>query len=389
MKFAPRYLLVAGLALAAAALAAYEMREASGPAAKAEVTTTRGDAAREPGTVRYAANAPQLSFLSVVPAAEAPIPVVEPVNGKVSYDENRTARISSAVAGRVVRIRAETGDRMAAGDVLLEIDAPDYAAADADFQKARADEVRKKLAYERAHSLYEHEVIARKDVESADADYRQAEAESRRASLRLRNLHGAGKPDASGRLLLRSPIAGIVADRQVNPGLEVRPDLPNPLYVITDPSRLWVLADVPERSLAHVHAGQGVSIETDAYPGRRFEATVDRLGLSLDPATRRMQVRCSVANPEGLLKPEMFARVVFLGDGGKKGLRVPNTALVAEGIHSFVFIETAPGVFQKRKVHLAVRGSENSFIDEGLAKSERVVTEGALLLNAEADVHAQ
>ncbi len=148
-------------------------------------------------------------------------------------------------------------------------------------------------------------------------------------------------------------------------------------------------SDVPEKNLANVHLGQTVSLETDAYPDQKFQAKVDRIGLVLDPSTRRVQVRCTVHNKDLRLKPEMFARVSFLASGERKGVEVPNTSLVIDGIYSWVFVEKAVGVFEKRMVKLAMRGNDHSFVESGIVEGDKVVVEGALLLNSEAAEHTQ
>lgn len=341
----------------------------------------------EPGIIRFAAGAPQLASIRAEAVQYVPMPSADPVNGRFVLDENVTSRVSSPLTGRVIKLHAEVGERVVRGAVLVEIDAPELAAAEADLAKAKSEALRKKLAFERARNLHENDVIARKDFEAADADYQQAQADSQRAVLRLRNLNASGHEN--GRFLLRAPVSGVVVERQVNPGQEVRPDLQNPLYLITDISRLWVNADVPEKSLANVHVGQTVSLETDAYPDQHFKATVERVGVMVDPGTRRVQVRCTVSNTDLRLKPEMFTRVSFLADGERKGFQVHNTSLVIDGIYNWVFVEKSTGVFEKRKVNLTGRGNAHSFVDGGLAAGERVVTEGALLLNSEAAADAQ
>ena len=339
------------------------------------------------GVLQYPANAPQLSTLRTETATALPLPVSEPLNGRLALDENRTARIASPIAGRVLTVRSEVGDRVARDAVLLQADAPELAAADADNQKAVADERRKKLAYDRARTLLTHEVVPQKEVEAAEADYRQATAETRRSALRMKNLHASGADN--GRFNLRSPLAGVVVERQVTPGMELRPDQAAPLFVVSDPAHLWLLVDVPERSLARVQAGQKVGIETDAYPGVQFPGKVEKVGFGLDPATRRVQVRCSVDNADGRLRPEMFARVSFLADTNQRTVALPNGGLVTEGINTYAFVEKAPGAFEKRKVTLALRGRDVSFVESGLSAGERVVVEGALLLNAEMASHAR
>jgi cobalt-zinc-cadmium efflux system membrane fusion protein len=333
------------------------------------------------GVVAYPAGAPQLSSVKVSAVEEFPVPLAEPLNGRVAYNENFTSRVSAPIAGRVVELRAQPGDAVRAGDPLLRLDSPDLAAAVSDLRKAKADEARKKTAYDRAKMLFEAQVFARKDYESAEADYVQAQAESQRAALRLRNLgQFAGEGE---RYELRSPISGTVVERKANPGMEVRPDLPDPLFVVTDPHRLWVLIDLPERDLAKVAAGQPVSVEVDAYPAERFRGKIERVGDVVDPNTRRVQVRCSVPNPERKLKPEMYARVTLLADESRKAIRIPNTAIVTEGVYSYVFVERQPGTFERRRLSFAVQDRDYSYLDAGVALGERIVVSGAVLLNSE------
>ncbi|MFM7633890.1 MAG: efflux RND transporter periplasmic adaptor subunit [Betaproteobacteria bacterium] len=334
-----------------------------------------------PGVIHFAAGAPQLATIRTDIVRAEPMPVADPVNGRFVYDENATSRVSSPLLGRVLTLRAGVGDRISKGAALLEIDSPDLANAEADLAKASSEENRKKLAFERNRRLHDNEVIARKELESAEADYQQAQADTRRASLRLKNLQASGTQN--GRFILRAPITGIVVERNANPGQEVRPDLEAALFLISDVSRLWVLVDVPEKALASVHAGQRVTIDTDAYPDQHFVATVERIGVAVDPVTRRVQVRCTLLNPDGKLKPEMFARVSFLASGERKGIRVPNTALVTDGLYTSVFVQTGAGIFEKRKVELALHGNDLSFVESGLSEGDHVVVEGALLLRSE------
>ena len=302
-------------------------------------------APHDPGVIRFSEGEAQLSSIRIETVAAEPMPSADPVNGRMVYDENATARIVSPLNGRVLNLRAGPGDRVGKGATLLEIDAPELGSAEADLAKSQSEELRKRLAFERAKTLHENEVIARKEFESADIDYRQAQADTRRASLRLRNLQSTGRDN--GRFQLRAPIGGMIVTRNVNPGQEVRPDLQEPLFLISDVSRLWVLVDIPEKQLSHVHVGQALILETDAWPDQRFAAVVERVGLAVDPVTRRVQVRCSVKNADFKLKPEMFVRVSFPASGERQGIRLPNKALVSEGVKTFVFVERGNGVFQK------------------------------------------
>jgi cobalt-zinc-cadmium efflux system membrane fusion protein len=392
------YIAVGGaLVLAAAGFAWHlaapaHLAPASGAAPAAQETVRRP---ATPGRIVFAADDPQLSYLKVAGLEGQSLPVAEPVAGRIAYDEGRTSRVASPVLGRVTAARVEVGDTVRAGQPLADLDSPDLAGAQADALKASADQERKRLALDRARTLVDADVLARKDYEDARADYRAADAEARRARQRIGNLHAEKSGD--GRFALIAPITGIVADKQINVGMEVRPDQANPLFVISDLRRVWAIADVPEAVAVKLRRGQAVDVKTDAYPGQAFHGTVERIGVAVDPATRRIQVRASLDNADGKLKPDMFARIAFVardnaaGDadaGAAKALPVPNTALVTEGLATYVFVETTRGTFEKRRVHVALGGAATSWIDDGLAARERVVTEGALLLNAEGANHA-
>ncbi len=338
----------------------------------------------EPGVLRFPTAAPQLAQLKVERTEIAPVPMDEPLAARVAYDENATARLFAPIAGRVVEIRANLGDAVKAGEVLAVLDAPELGTAAADLAKAQADARQKQSALTRAHSLFEAEVIARRDLETAEAESRQAQAEAERARLRLANLTPGGKADSgSQHYALRSPIAGIVATRQINPGMEIRTDRDEPLFVVTDMSRLSVLVDVPERDLPVVTVGKSASVEVSAYPHRSFEGKIVRVAPTLDPQTRRVQARVAVDNREGLLKPEMYAKVGILADAKQELPRIPTTALLVEGVKNYVFVEREPGVFEKREVSLAVQTRNDAYVWSGVKPGDKVVSVGALLLNAE------
>ncbi|BCK88282.1 multidrug resistance protein MdtA [Sideroxyarcus emersonii] len=339
--------------------------------------------ARAPGdTIHFAANAPQLAFLQIKDVEEYPEPLVESLNARLAYDDNHTARVYPPIAGRVLKITADAGREVKAGDELLVLDAPDYAQATADDVKAKADLQRKRQALERARELLPVNGIAQKDFESTEADFHQAEAEEQRAAARLHNLQSVASV-TDGKFVLRAPVGGMISERQVNVGSEVRTDGANPLFVITDPKKLWALIDLPELYLDKVKVGQPVSVEVDAYPGEVFKARIVVIAEALDPVTRRIQVRAEIDNSANRLKPEMYARVTPVLDSHRTVPRVPNAALFTLGLHNYVFVEQGPGVLQRRRVELGLQSHEYSYVKDGLHAGERVVTTGALLLNSE------
>jgi cobalt-zinc-cadmium efflux system membrane fusion protein len=352
-------------------------------ASRAEVTIEKPAAHISSDTLHFPADAPQLAFVQVKPANAFPEPLIDGLNARIAYDDNYTARVFSSIAGRVTKIAVEAGQQVKAGDPLLWIDSPDYASGASDSLKAEADLLRKKEAFDRAKLLFDVQGLARKDLESAEADWRQADAEAQRAKARMTNLSSNEVSTAEGKFILRAPIDGLVSERQVNAGSEVRPDATNSLFVITNPKHVWVVVDLPEQQIDKIEVGQPISVEVDAYPNEVFPGKVTVISETLDPAMRRFQVRCDVDNSQHKLKPEMFARISPIVDIKSRLPRVPNSALFTQGLYSFLFVELSPGILQRRRVTPGLQDADFTYVKEGLRAGERIVTRGAILLNSE------
>ena len=331
-------------------------------------------------TLHFADGAEQLSYLDIAPVEELTAPTMQALPGKFAFDEDVTVRVFSPVTGRVTELAAKPGATVKAKDVLAWLSSPDFAQARADARKAQADLAMKQKALSRTQELTQLGVLARKDLESAQADLGQAQAELDRAQSVLKNLDPTG---SDARYALRAPIAGIVVDRTINPGQEVRPDAQTPLFIITDPAKLWTTFELSEQDMAKVHNGQSIRIDVDAIPNTHFLGHIIYVGAALDPATRRINVRAEVDQPDPRLRPEMFARISPIEDDGHKEIAVPNSALVSIGLHHYVFVEETPGTLKRREVQLGVIGERVAYIKSNLKAGERVVTRGAVLLNAE------
>ncbi|RIX45713.1 MAG: efflux RND transporter periplasmic adaptor subunit [Rhodocyclales bacterium GT-UBC] len=327
----------------------------------------------------------QLAFLKLETASTAALPGSEPMNARLQLADDLTARIFPPLAGRVVSLSAALGDEVKAGTPLAIVDAPDFGQAIADLRKAEADSQQKAKALGRAKLLYEGEALARRDLEAAEADAQASGAEVERARLRLANLTPAGGRIEGQRLVLRAPLAGIVVDRQANPGTEVRPDAANPLFVISDLRRLWLSIDLPEKAAALARPGEAVNFKVDAYPDSDFTGRVERVGAVVDPATRRIPVRAVVDNADGRLKPEMFARATLSAPDAAQVIRLPVSALLTGGLSAQVFVQVGPREFERRAVGIARQDAEFAYLTAAspIKAGDIVVIRGALLLASE------
>ncbi len=333
--------------------------------------------------ISYAANAPELAALAAIPVMPEAAATASTLRttGRLAWDEDATARVASPVAGRVVRLLADVADGVGRGRTLALLASPDLGQAQADASRAATDLAAAERTLERTRTLYEHGAAPRKDLEAAEADRARSAVESARAGARLGLLGGdAGGVDQRYRLV--SPIRGVVVDRALNPGQEVRPDAQAPLFTISDPTRLWVYLDLTEKDLGHVKPGMALTLRTAAYPGRVFAGRVEVVGDALDPATRTVKARGFLANPERLLKAEMYVDVEVSDPAARPGLEVPTAAIVGDGDRRFVFVEEGRGRFRRQPVTPGPERAGRTQILGGLAQGQRVVTEGSLLLES-------
>jgi cobalt-zinc-cadmium efflux system membrane fusion protein len=306
-------------------------------------------------------------------------------NGRIVWDENMTTRLFTPFAGRVTQIHVEAGDSVRAGSPLCDIASPDYGQAQADAGRAAADLSQAERTAQRLRALSEHGAAAAKDLQAAEADLERARLEQERAAKRLK-LYGAVS-NVDQAFVLKSPIGGIVVERNANPGAELRndqmlantPQFASPLFVITDPTRLWVQIDVPEREQNRICAGQRFVVHCDSLPGLSITGRVDVVADSLDPATRTLKVRGSLENPERRLKAECFVKAEF-ASAPEQGVAVSSRAVFLHGGEYCVLVEDAPGRYSIRKVTVGSEQDGISILMNGVKAGQRVVVEGALLL---------
>lgn len=342
-------------------------------------------ATKIPGEVHLAIDSPKKAYLKTTRLSLTQHPLMEPLTGKINYNENTTSRVSSPVSGRVISTPIALGAIVEAGTNLLELDSPDVADAEANYAKAQADLILANKNTIRQEELYNGKATSQKELERAQDDFNAAKSEVQRAKDRLKNLHiDADQND--GRFKLKSPLAGIVVEKNVNPGLEVRPDRETPLFVVSNTKKLTLLMAIFEINLSKIKFGQNLSISVPAYPNRIFPASVEYIGQVLDEKTRSIQVRCDLPNSEGLLLPGMYATINVESAPNDKTIVIPLTAVFTEGEADYVFIALDENNYQQREVEIDLRLKDKAVISKGLQENELLVTEGALTLRSEEEV---
>ncbi len=315
-------------------------------------------------------------------------PLMDPVTGKITYDETRTARVSSPIAGRVIGAIAALGAHVRTGNALAELDSPDLGEAQSAYAGAMSDLNLANRAFQRIRELYDNGIAPRKEQEQAEDSLARARSEAERARLKLANL-GARPGRMDNRFILHAPIPGVITERNINPGLEVRPDLAAPLFVISDLSDLWVQMDIFEKDIGLIHVGTKVLLHVPAYPNEIFTATVSYISQVVDETSRTVKVRCILPNADGRLLPAMYAAIEVQSDPDDLAVVVPLTALFTENESDWLYVNIGDFHYQKRPVKVGLRLKDRAVILEGLKPGEPLVVHGALLLRTEQDAEHQ
>lgn len=185
-----------------------------------------------------------------------------------------------------------------------------------------------------------------------------------------------GKP-----LELKAPVDGVVMERKSTVGELV--DKSTEIYTISDPTDLWVIAEIKERDIASVKVGQKASFKVLAYPGEEFTGKIVRIGNQVESGSRTLEVRIETSNEDMRLKPGMFADVEIVTTILNDVLIIPDSALQTNGEEQIVFVALDGLKFEKRVVKLGLEQSGRVQLLGGVKPGEKVVTDGSFILKSE------
>ena len=254
----------------------------------------------------------------------------------------------------------------------------EQARAETERSAARLDIAEGHLAREQA--IRHQGLRVSREVTEAETEVRLAEEEVRKADEALVVL-GASPGEEGNEVAIPAPRGGVVVSRPVTLGEAVETD--EELFTLLETSHLWLEVGIPERDLSQARVGSPVRLQVQACPGRTFLGRIDSLAPALDEGTRTARARVSIDNPEGLLKPGMFASVsVGVGVAGKV-LAVPESALQTVGDQTVVYVATDAETFERRPVQPGA--SQDGWVEvvRGLSPGDRVAATGVFLLKSE------
>ena len=331
----------------------------------------------------------QLATLEINTVANRTFRTEEVTDGQIALNGDTTTQVFSPYSGRVVRVMASPGEYVKQGAPLLRVEASEFVQGQSDVLNAASTLKLARINEERKHAAYESKGGSLQDWQQAQVDLAAAETATTSARNRLRILglsneqitaiEDAKKIEAITDVV--APIGGVITDRQVGPGQYIQSGAATPVFSIGDLQTVWLVAAVPETDAPYIQRGQDVEVRVLALPGQVFKAKLTAIGAQVDAVTRRVPVRATLSNPDGKLKPQMFASFSIITSGDTQAPAVPEEAIVREGDQARVWVVSEQNSLSLRSIKTGRSSDGMVEIISGLSAGERVVTRGSLFID--------
>jgi membrane fusion protein, heavy metal efflux system len=328
----------------------------------------------------------QMVHVQLVPVEKSSLRRQLRLAGSVSYNAFKTTPVFSPIGGPVHEILVAPGQTVHAGQPLLTVNSPDYSAARSAYLKARDGFFLADKVYTRSQDLYAHGAVAEADLQQAETSRSQAQADLQASADMLRAL-GIKDPEAmiknppktTLQIPLPAPVGGEVVERLVGPGQLLQAGATQ-VFTISDMSTVWVQVNVYQSDVAYVRVGDSADITTDTYP-KVFHGRISYVAPALDPNTRTLQARIVTANPNEILKKDMYVTAMLQAGVIRDSLTVPDAAVLRDSENlPFVYLQSGANQFARRLVKIGDSQDGRTQITDGLEEGQRVVGDGSLFL---------
>ena len=350
----------------------------------------------------YEPSRAEWASLTIEPVSERVFRTEHITEGKIAVNEDSSTPIFSPYAGRVIRLLVKPGEKVEQGQPLFIVEATDTVQGLNDFitalsalNSARSKLKLAEIVEKRQNDLYQGKAVPLKDWQQAQNDLTTAQNDMRSAETALEAAHNRlrilGRSEEqitsfeqtrqiSADTPIYSPLAGTVVQRKVGPGQFVNSGASDPVFVIGDLSTLWLLAFVRESEASDIRVGQEIAFSLLALPGSQYKARIDYVAPAIDPATRRLLVRATIDNKDGLFKPEMFANVTIFTGGDHPSVAVPKKALIYEGQHVRLWVAHDKTI-ELRDIETGLSNGDFVEARTNLKPGEKIVTRGSLFID--------
>ncbi len=324
--------------------------------------------------VTLASDAPMWGVVKLAKAQPSEPHWTDPVPARIVFDEARTSRLGSPLAGRVTAVMVERGQHVKTGDRLFTVSSPNLAELRAELEKATVEAGTAKVNFDRTKALVDAGSLPAKELVTAQQEVTEAELAVRLAKQKLSSLKVAGAGEAS--FTVTAPRDGVVVEKQVTVGQNVDATSGS-VIAIADLSDVWVVADLFENDVGQLVAGTKAKVVVGSH---ELDGQVDQVSAVVDPDRHTVPVRVRLANLDGSLRPNSYAQIKFF-DPNTARVALPSSAVLSDGASTYVYVKEKDGALKRRVVTAGSANAGKMPILAGLEPGDEVVVQGAILLD--------
>jgi cobalt-zinc-cadmium efflux system membrane fusion protein len=297
------------------------------------------------------------------------------LTGKVTFNQDQVVKVFPLVGGHIEALKVDLGDYVRKGQVLAVIRSGDLADLEQATVTARGDLAVAQKNMQVTEGMNKAGFSSDRDMVASREQLQAAKGEVNRVAERRRILGGSGSS-----YVVKAPMSGFIVEKSASAGMELRSDDPENLFTISNLDRVWILANVYESDLSHVHEGDRALITTISYPDKAFRGHIDKIFNVLDAASKTMKVRVTLDNADYRLKPEMFANVNVTYAGKDERVTIPARAVVFDKNRNYVVAVDRHNNPIVREVSLYRTIGDKTYLTAGLSPGDRVVSRNQLLI---------
>lgn len=312
---------------------------------------------------------------NLITLKEMPVVNTLDLSGKISIDENRSARIFPLAGGVVLRVAVELGDYVTKGQLLATIKSPELIDAQRDYKNDEAEVLTQDKNVEAAKSLVKSGLMSEKEY-IITQNQLQISKNNLQKSKELLNIYNqATNPDEFN---IYAPVSGYIIEKNISPNSQFQSSQSQALFTVSDLDEIFADANVYESDINKIHINDNVYITTLAYPDKVFPGVINKIINVLDPNTKTMCVRVKLIK-NTLLKPEMYAQISINYSSGAVMKAVPKDAVVFDNSLNYIIVQKGDSAVAK-KIQVKSSGTFYTFFEGDIQPGEKVSTKNSLLI---------
>lgn len=290
-------------------------------------------------------------------------------SARISADENKMARIYPMVSGIIKNVSVELGDKVASGQLLANMNSMEIASFDKEAIASDADLKNAERAFKNAESMFKGGLISGREFEEAKNTLQVAKAEYNRTATVLR-LNGGSK---NGTYRVKSPISGVVIEKNVNNNMQFRPDNDQNIFTIADLSKVWAIINIYESDISRIEEGNEVAVSVLSYPDKNFKGKIDKIYSILDAESKVINAKVIIDNSDNSLKPGMMA-TVKIAVKSKTELPVTNSSnIIFDNNKNYILLLNSENKIVVNEVKVAFKAENKAYISKGLNTGDKVI----------------